>query len=373
MDIAYTVLDLIQNCFVPNQTEFAFTPDGNTYEQLCAAAESLGISALTAFSLKKKGIVTPELQVTLARAQRRALLLDAEYRKISKALKEAHIRHLPVKGIVIKDLYPSVGLREMSDIDIWFDPSRAESVRSIMTALGYSTEYFGTSKHDVYLKPPMFCVEMHRQLIDGDVLPEGIDYYNDQWEKLNRTRKDKEYVLEQSHEDLYVYVAAHAYKHYLIAGVGIRVLLDFYVMLHEWGSDMDMSYIAKECQKLGIADFENLIRRISEHLFDRQSLNRQDKLRLDEFICSDIHGNMQQYYANAIGKSKNKRSYIISRLKTTDDQLRNHPFLSRHKALRPFYFPVRLTDALFKRRKMLKTELKTLYRYNKNHDKKDPE
>ena len=133
-------------------------------------------------SLNKRGIRDNKFRTALAEAQRRALLLDAEYKKISSALEAQCICHLPLKGIVIKDLYPSVGLREMSDIDIWFDPSHAEDVKSIMSGLGYNAKYFGVSKHDVYLKPPMFCVEMHRIVIDTEVLSESAEYYDSQWE-----------------------------------------------------------------------------------------------------------------------------------------------------------------------------------------------
>lgn len=362
---AYEALDLIKCCFEPEK-EIPSVPQNNySCDQLLSVSESLGIASLTAYALKRQGAVTPDSKLILARAQRRNLLLNAEYNKISNELKKRRVVHLPLKGIILKDLYPSVGLREMTDIDIWFDADRSDDVKAVMESLGYSAKYFGVSKHDVYTKPPMFCVEMHRQLIDSDVLPESVDYYSEQWDRLIREKKEGEYGLTQRHEDFYIYVIAHAYKHYLIAGIGVRLLLDVYVMLQKW-NDMDLSYIKQECRKQGFAEFEDLARRISIHLFDREKLGQEDSEHLDDFILSGVHGNTKKYYQNAIGQSESKQAYIRSRLKTTDKQLENHPFLLRHKVLRPLYLPVRFIDALFKRRKLLRTELKTLYRFKKD-------
>lgn len=363
-EVAYQALDMVRECFETRNTDTMYSSESLSLEQLYAASKALGITAMLAYALNKRGIRDNKFRTALAIAQRRALLLDAEYKKISNALEAQCICHLPLKGIVIKDLYPSVGLREMSDIDIWFDSSHAEDVKSIMSGLGYNAKYFGVSKHDVYLKPPMFCVEMHRIVIDTEVLSESAEYYDSQWDKLNRERKENEYVLAQSREDFYVYVIAHAYKHDLIAGVGVRVLLDVFVMLQKW-KDLDIPYIVQECHKLGIADFESLVRRLSLHLFDRNALDQEDRDRLDQFVLSGVHGNMKRYYSNALDQSGSKRSYIRSRLKTTDDQLKDHPFLLRHKALRPLYFPLRLAKAVFNRPKLLSTELKTLVKYKK--------
>ena len=367
---AYEALDPVQECFGARSTDTTYSTDTKfsleilSLERLYAASKAMGITALLAYALRKRGIRDSQFRTALAIAQRRALLLDAEYKKISNALCAHGIRHLPMKGIVIKSIYPSVGLREMSDIDIWFDPSHAEDVKNIMSGLGYNAKYFGVSKHDVYLKPPMFCVEMHRIVIDTDVLPESAAYYNEQWEKLNCACKEDEFVLTQSREDFYVYVIAHAYKHDLIAGVGVRALLDIYVMLLKW-EDLNMSYILQECRKLGIADFELLVRRLALHLFDRDALDQEDKDRLDQFVLSGVNGNMNRYYSNALDHSDGKRSYILSRLRTTDEQVKDHPFLLRHKALRPLYFPLRLAKAILKRPKLLSTELKILAKYEK--------
>ena len=73
-----------------------------------------------------------------------------------------HIWYLPLKGIILKDYYPSVGMRQMSDNDILFDADAWERVEKHMLSEGYETESVGKGNHDVYQKAPVYNFEMHR-------------------------------------------------------------------------------------------------------------------------------------------------------------------------------------------------------------------
>ena len=60
--------------------------------------------------------------------------------------------YLPLKGIIMKDYYPSVGMRQMSDNDILFDADAWERMEKHMISEGYKAEYVGKGNHDFYLK-----------------------------------------------------------------------------------------------------------------------------------------------------------------------------------------------------------------------------
>ena len=82
------------------------------------------------------------------------------------ALDGAGIWYMPLKGTLLKDLYPKTGMREMADNDILFDASRCGDVKRIMESLGFEIKAYGTGPHDSYLKPPVSNFEMHRKLFD---------------------------------------------------------------------------------------------------------------------------------------------------------------------------------------------------------------
>lgn len=355
------VLDLIHGCFEPSALS-APMPD-TSIERLLAVSKSLGLSALTAYALKKRGFDDPEIKITLAKAQRLSVLYEVEYQRISNAMQEAGVYHLPMKGMAIRHLYPAFGLREMTDMDIWFDADYAETLRNIMTDLGYAVKQFDSSKHDVYEKPPV-CAEMHRRPINCKLLPGCEDYYQAQWEELIRQHPDS-YVLSESLEDTLVYLLVHTYKHYKMAGAGVRALLDVYILLHHRDACIDKEIVLRKCRTLGIAEFAELVLRLSANLFSRQELTPAEAQCLDEFLCSGIYGSMDQYYSNAIKEyadKSGKKGYVLSRLRMPDNQLDHHPILARHRILRPFYLPVRLLSTLYHRPRMLIKELKILRR-----------
>ena len=86
--------------------------------------------------------------------------------EIRQNLEDAHIWYMPLKGALLKEMYPKYGMREFSDHDILFDESRAGDVKAIMEKLGFSSKSFGYGNNDAYKKAPCLYFEMHRALFD---------------------------------------------------------------------------------------------------------------------------------------------------------------------------------------------------------------
>lgn len=76
----------------------------------------------------------------MVKAVRKVLLFDAERKKLCAWMDSEHIWYLPLKGIILKDYYPSVGMRQMSDNDILFDADAWERVEKHMISDGYKAE-----------------------------------------------------------------------------------------------------------------------------------------------------------------------------------------------------------------------------------------
>ena len=62
------------------------------------------------------------------KAIRKNILFDVERSRLYGFFDSQGIWYLPLKGIVIKDLYPKAGMRQMSDNDILFDGAFSEEV-----------------------------------------------------------------------------------------------------------------------------------------------------------------------------------------------------------------------------------------------------
>ena len=96
------------------------------------------IDALVGTTLKWAGVVLPKYwEERMVKAVRKVILFDAERKKLCAWMDREHIWYLPLKGIVLKEYYPSVGMRQMSDNDILFDADAWERVEKHMISEGY--------------------------------------------------------------------------------------------------------------------------------------------------------------------------------------------------------------------------------------------
>ena len=372
------------------------------------------IDALTGMTLKQAGVVLPKYwEERMVKAVRKVILFDAERKKLCAWMDSEHIWYLPLKGIILKDYYPSVGMRQMSDNDILFDADAWERVEKHMLSEGYEAESVGKGNHDVYQKPPVYNFEMHRALYGRGNDERWVEYYSDIKNRLlsdqpevvcdavhgageNTTANQTEsanggnisYGYHMSDEDFYIYIINHAYKHYSASGTGIRTLLDFYAYLNAKEESLDFDYIQTECRKLGIMDFEKCNRRLcrkvfsSQQIYDRvafeQSLSADEMEMLKYYLSSGVYGTFERMVENRIEKQKktdgrgklSKLTYYCHRVFPGMELYENYPLLVKHKFLIPAYWVYRLVRLLFskKRRNHILHEVKVVKKvYNSKY------
>ncbi|MBR6088961.1 MAG: nucleotidyltransferase family protein [Anaerolineaceae bacterium] len=134
------------------------------FDAVYGLADKHMLGAAAAMALESAGFRDKRSTRIIAVSLQKTVLFDQAKKAVLGALEDAGIWYMPLKGAVIKDLYPKSGMREMADLDILFDASRAAEVRTIMEALGFSTYKYGQSTHDVYRKKPVLYFEMHKAL-----------------------------------------------------------------------------------------------------------------------------------------------------------------------------------------------------------------
>ena len=296
------------------------------------------LAATVAPSLKAAGVQDERFAKALEHSVLKSSTMDMEMDAVFAALTDAGIWHMPLKGTVLQHLYPIYGMRQMSDHDILFDAKRAEDVKSIMEGLGFSTEHFGTSNHDVYHKEPVSNFEMHSALFGPGHDEKLYEYYRDVEKRLLGDGCEKHL----SPEDFYLYVTAHEYKHYSISGTGLRSLVDTYVCLQK--TELDMDYVQAETEKLGMAEFEAQNRTLAQHLFSGGELTEADREMLEYIMSSGVYGTTQHRVENKIRKNGNSKiRYMLDRFfvpinkknKDYTAMAGYYPFFYKHKILLP--------------------------------------
>ena len=337
------------------------------------------VEALTSTVLKQAGVPLPDLwEKDMAKAVRKVILFDAERARILSFMEQRGIWYLPLKGIILKEFYPSVGMRQMSDNDILFDEAFAEQVREYMVSLGYEVISFGEGNHDVYEKEPVYNFELHRALYGAAHDNNWEQYYRDVKERLIR-EDGNSYGYHMKPEDFYIYIMCHGYKHYQGGGTGIRTLLDFYVYLESLHSEMDFAYIEKECETLGLSEFEKRNRALCRKVFGdnafaelpaeeivpdtaahttkeiiTKALSQEELDMLQYYMTSGVYGTFDRSIENNVKKySKNagssKLRYVIKRIFPGMETYQYYPFFYKHKWLLPVCWLYRLLRVVFQR------------------------
>lgn len=229
-------------------------------EKLYNICKFHSLTVITADALEKAGVQLPKVwKEASAKAIRKNLLLDVEREQILDFMEKSGIWYMPLKGVILKNLYPKSGMRQMSDNDILYDSNFCKQLCEYMKSRGYTPKGIGVGHHDDYQKPPVYNFEMHRYLFEEIHDANIADYYSDIKRKLVKD-ENKKYGYHFTDEDFYIFMIVHEYKHYSIGGTGLRSLLDCFVYLREKGDKLNWDYINSELTKLGISDYEKKIK-----------------------------------------------------------------------------------------------------------------
>ena len=315
------------------------------------------LSAAAAFALDQAGCPDQRLSRERDMAIRKILILDTERARVLSALEQAGIWYMPLKGAVLKDCYPQLGMRQMSDNDILFDADRTEKVTELMKELGFTPASVEKSHHEKFIKPPVSNFEMHTELFDRAEDPQLSRYYRNVKERLCKD-SDNRFGYHFTHEDFYIYLIAHEYKHSRRSGTGLRSLLDIYVFLQKVGGELDWPYIGIELQKCGMVDFEQQNRMLAQKIFSAPDaeLTAEEEELLSFFLTSGAFGTREQRVRRGV-EQKGKLRYILGRIFLPMEKVKAFfPFFHRHKILLPFLPLYRL----LRRGNKAKTEIKTL-------------
>ena len=303
------------------------------------------------------------------------LLFDAERRELFAFLEESEIWYAPLKGILMKDLYPKLGMRQMADNDIFFDASQQEKVHEWFLSRNYEVEFYKQNHHNTYQKKPVYNFEMHTALFN----PFADLGLNEYWTNASQRLLPWDgttYGRLFSDDDFYIYLITHAYKHYAGSGTGLRTLLDCYVYNKAKGNQLDRAHIHDDLARPGIADYEESVRALSQKLFaspeqfSPDSLTPEDARLLNVYATSGTYGSVESKVTNKVSamvsegeavSGSTKLKYLWRRIFPDLEVFRVYfPFFHRHKWLLPVGYVYRLINRAIVHRNQLKRELKTL-------------
>lgn len=287
------------------------------------------------------------------------ILQKEELKAITDLFETSNISHIPLKGFLLKDLYPETSMRQMSDLDILIRTEDRKNVRQLMESLGYETKQFDIGGQDVYFKAPAINVEIHHRLFSKS-LPVYDQYFQNTYQKILH-QPSEHYQKNPGDAVSFGYVIAHLAKHYLGFGTGVRSVLDIYLFLHQ---KPDLAYSEEFLNILNniqLGDFYQHLSNLAEIWFGDADATPLYEQMGAYIMQAGIYGHRKNYDMNAISKDlkTNTTFYKLKRMleicfpsihymKDTYPWVRKYPFLL------PLSYPFRAGEVLFTRRQKLK-------------------
>ena len=273
---------------------------------------------------------------------------------------EHGIQYMPVKGAVLKPMYPQSELRAMGDADILIRQEQYPKIRELMSSLGLQEKV--ESDHEYVWHSGNFKLELHKRLIPS-YNKDYYAYYGDGWHLARQDEQSSACYLSQ--EDHFIYLLVHFAKHYRDGSISAKNICDFWVC-RKACPDMDEAYICGELQKLKLLDFyRNVLDLLSTWFEGAAPTKAVDILTQTAFQGGIYTSEESQMTVSLIKLSKETSSLSGSKYKLLWQKLfpsasalsQRVPVLKKYPVLLPFAWAVRWLDALFLRRDRLKRGL----------------
>lgn len=330
--------------------------------------------------LKKVNIVPTDTLKKFAGANARMSVAEAKQEIFSHQLFEGFesekVSYMPLKGIVIKKLYPVENYRTSNDIDVLVKIEDFQKAENILKNLGYTPGEKGNRDNDYHIvySKGVVHIEIHSHLTPRDSLQK--EYFDTAFDRAVPC-KDSPYRFSMTDEDLYIYTLYHLYKHFVKGGVGVRYFLDIYLIQKKL--NLDMNYVENELHKIGLKAFSKTVTELSQVFFDNREMdNRLEELARFVFI-SGAHGATPFYVVSKFsGEGTSKNNSLINKIKFyysswfigRKAMSQRYPILKKWGIFLPFCYVHKGIHTLFCKPQAIKEQAdKMVNVYNKNAEK----
>lgn len=151
------------------------------------------------------------------------------FEAVSEAFDEKKIPYLPLKGLVIRPLYPEPWMRSAGDLDILVKQEDLERASEVLSSLGGAP----TDKEEKHDRPFFFAtgvmLELHYRLLEDERANGAKDVLDGIWAHTERL-SDERFEYRMKDAWFYYYHMVHAAKHLEEGTCGIRPFLDLWVI-----------------------------------------------------------------------------------------------------------------------------------------------
>lgn len=326
------------------------------YEQVYRSEQFMSLSMETRQTARRKMISTVSVQT-----MRTAAFLK-EYERLVKA----GAKPLVVKGLICRSLYPKPDYRMSSDEDLLVRREEFEVCDRVLQADGFSCDRNAlqeSAQQDLpqeisYLnRETGVYLEVHTALFPKAETGRGRyadlnEAFKNVFSKAGAVEVQGVTVYTMSDTDHFFYLLAHALKHFLHAGVGIRQLCDMLLMARRMEKSIDWDDLKVRMKELGIFQFFMSLMQIGEKYLGfsgsidsiRRISEGEKCVPCEEMLADMLQGGIygsstlaRTHSANmTLAAAKNRNGIWASLFPEKDYMHHQFPWLDRFPWLLPF-------------------------------------
>jgi len=295
--------------------------------------------------------------------------------EISIALSQGGVKHIFLKGVQIKKLYPASELRIMGDIDIFVhteDVSIAHQSIENKKFNSFATNFAVTlyRRNDITIELHNIISEIY-DIKKSSLCSNSLDCLWDMIEPVDKNfnllTSDKEKIGQFAYflmpEALFLLVIAHIVKHMRSSGCGIRMFLDLAVISKHYQNEMKWDEIETSIHKMRYDKTCKYIFYMLDKWFDvkipimqTDNSNEDIIVAFEEFVLGHgIFGKIDRNKFTRKVKSGFLKNIFISRRILKE----KYPVLKKYEFLVPFFWCYRLLSFLLGKTKT-KFEIKEI-------------
>ena len=302
-------------------------PDEVSWQEVLVIAERQDAANLCWFSIEKlnnqpQGELALYWQEVYAKAASKCLKQMMEIDYLADEFTKCGYDIMFLKGSKIREYYPSPDMRTMTDIDLLVKAKDRKPIRELMKSLGYEVDLLDDGQVDAFKKLPVIYVEVHYDFSAENHVYHDI--FTIDWNNLVST--DREHIYEMTFEDLYFFNIGHYAKNMHNRGMGIRAILDSYVLWNN-ASEEQKQLVLKIFKDTELEEFNNNLLKIVDIWFngadDNGSLDnvQQYLLKTETYGSRKSEVMLRFIDNNNDAKAKSKVRFLINRLFPSADAL----------------------------------------------------
>ena len=204
---------------------------------------------------------------------------SASFLLLYEKMLEHGLSPLVLKGIICRNLYPEPELRSSADEDLLIRPHEIYACHSFLIDHGfhltdpdislekeYEISYQNSDSH--------LYIEVHKHLFPP--YDQSYGYLNEIFDRPEEPATILVYgtaFRTLGYTDHFLYMLAHAYKHVIYSGIGIRQICDIALFIDSYREQIDWDRVTEVCKQYHLDQFVQAILLICEKYLGMQSVN----------------------------------------------------------------------------------------------------